>query len=109
MLKHLGEMGSGFDIVSGGELDHLQRIGARGDRIVFSGVGKDRHEIRHALNYRAGERGRSAGILLFNVETEAGVENLVEKAARLVGPGTKPPSETMPVQPAMPAAGPPSQ
>ncbi len=42
ILKHLAEMGSGFDIVSGGELDHLQRIGARGDRIVFSGVGKDR-------------------------------------------------------------------
>src|SRR5258707_5945219 len=71
LLKHLAGLGSGFDIVSGGELDHLQRIGVRGDRIDFSGVGKDRHEIRHALNYRAGERGGSAGILLFNVESEA--------------------------------------
>ena len=64
ILKHLAEMGSGFDIVSGGELHHLRRIGVRGDRIVFSGVGKDRNEIFEALNYRArGQSGR-AGILL---------------------------------------------
>src|ERR1700682_3875246 len=37
ILNHLVRMGSGFDIVSGGELHHLQRIGGRGDRIVFSG------------------------------------------------------------------------
>jgi diaminopimelate decarboxylase len=35
ILKHLAGMGSGFDIVSGGELDHLQRIGVRGERVVF--------------------------------------------------------------------------
>src|SRR6266404_5721829 len=35
ILKHLANLGSGFDIVSGGELHNLQRIGARGDRIVF--------------------------------------------------------------------------
>jgi len=52
ILNHLARMGSGFDIVSGGELEHLRRIGVRGDRIVFSGVGKDRHEIRGALSYR---------------------------------------------------------
>src|SRR5207253_10578222 len=49
ILKHLAEMGSGFDIVSGGELHYLQRIGVRGDRIVFSGVGKDRYEIREEI------------------------------------------------------------
>src|ERR1700686_410689 len=49
ILKHLAKLGSGFDIVSGGELEHLRRIGARGDRIVYSGVGKTREEIREAL------------------------------------------------------------
>ena len=51
ILKHLAKLGSGFDIVSGGELEHLRRIGARGDRIVYSGVGKTREEIRDALQY----------------------------------------------------------
>jgi len=35
ILDHLAKLGSGFDIVSGGELQHLQRIGVRGERIVF--------------------------------------------------------------------------
>src|SRR5882672_5334677 len=35
ILNHLARMGSGFDIVSRGELEHLRRIGVRGDRIVF--------------------------------------------------------------------------
>src|SRR5258707_589830 len=87
ILKHLAEMGSGFDIVSGGELHHLQRIGVRGDHIVFSGVGKDRYEIREALNYRTGGRGGRAGILLFNVESEAELEILVEEAARVARRG----------------------
>ena len=53
ILKLLADLGSGFDIVSGGELEHLRRIGVRGDRIVFSGVGKTREEIRAGLQYRA--------------------------------------------------------
>jgi diaminopimelate decarboxylase len=105
ILKHLAGMGSGFDIVSGGELDHLQRIGVHGERIVFSGVGKDRGEIRKALNYRAGgQRGR-AGILLFNVESEAELEILVEEAARLVARGSKPPAVAIRVNPDVQAGG----
>ncbi len=92
ILNHLAKRGSGFDIVSGGELHLLQRIGVRGDRIVFSGVGKDRHEIREALNYRAGARGARKGILLFNAESEAELDILVEEAARLAGQGGKPPA-----------------
>src|SRR5260370_27093461 len=91
LLKHLAKMGSGFDIVSGGELHYLQRIGVRGDRIVFSGVGKDRYEIREALTYRVRGRGRRAGILLFNAESDAELDILVEDAARLAGPGGKQP------------------
>ncbi len=49
VLEVMARMGSSFDIVSGGELDRLRRIGIPGDRIVFSGVGKTRDEIRDAL------------------------------------------------------------
>src|SRR6266403_3609231 len=80
ILQHLARMGSGFDIVSGGELHYLQRIGVRGDRIVFSGVGKDRHEIREALSYRVRGRMRGrSGILLFNAESEAELDILIEE------------------------------
>src|ERR1700682_2229046 len=91
ILKHLAKLGSGFDIVSGGELEHLRRIGARGDRIVYSGVGKTREEIREALRYpSAGRRGRS-GILLFNVESEEEVDVLLQEAARHIERGGTPP------------------
>jgi diaminopimelate decarboxylase len=105
ILKHLAKLGSGFDIVSGGELHHLQRIGVRGERIVFSGVGKDRHEIREALNYRAGRRSGRAGILLFNAESEAELDILVEEAARLVGRGSNPPAVAIRVNPDVQAGG----
>jgi len=105
ILNHLAKLGSGFDIVSGGELDHLQRIGVRGDRIVFSGVGKDRHEIREALNYRARERGGRTGILLFNAESEAELDILVEEAARLAGRGGKVPAAAIRVNPDVLAGG----
>jgi diaminopimelate decarboxylase len=102
ILKHLAEMGSGFDIVSGGELHHLRRIGVRGDRIVFSGVGKDRYEIREALSYRASGR---TGILLFNVESDAELEIFIEEAARLAGRGGKPPAVAIRVNPDVQAGG----
>ena len=105
ILKHLAEMGSGFDIVSGGELHHLQRIGVRGDRIVFSGVGKDRNEIREALSYRGRGRSGRAGILLFNAESDAELEILIEEAARLAGRGGEPPAAAIRVNPDVQAGG----
>ncbi|HET8926021.1 MAG TPA: diaminopimelate decarboxylase [Candidatus Acidoferrum sp.] len=104
ILKHLARMGSGFDIVSGGELEHLQRIGVRGDRVVFSGVGKDRFEIRQALNYRSGTPG-PAGILLFNAESEAELEILVDESARVVQRGGRRPSVAIRVNPDVLAGG----
>jgi diaminopimelate decarboxylase len=103
ILNHLARLGSGFDIVSGGELHYLQRIGVRGNRIVFSGVGKDRHEIREALNYR-GRDGR-AGILLFNVESEAELEILIEEAVRLAARSGPPPAAAIRVNPDVQAGG----
>jgi len=105
ILKHLAKLGSGFDIVSGGELEHLRRIEARGDRIVYSGVGKTREEIRDALQYPgAGRRGRS-GILLFNVESEAELDVLQQEASRHVERGGAAPGVAVRVNPDILAGG----
>ncbi|MFY9530452.1 MAG: diaminopimelate decarboxylase [Candidatus Acidiferrales bacterium] len=74
VLRALARLGSSFDIVSGGELERLRRIGVAAKRIVFSGVGKTSEEIREALR---------AGILLFNVESEEELGILEWEAARL--------------------------
>ena len=74
ILRLLARLGSGFDIVSGGEFYCLQRAGIPASRVVFSGVGKSREEIREALR---------AGIRLFNAESEAELEVLAGEAARL--------------------------
>jgi diaminopimelate decarboxylase len=61
LLHALAREGSGFDIVSGGELFRALKAGADPRKIVFSGVGKSRDEIEYALE---------ADILMFNVESE---------------------------------------
>ena len=105
ILQALATLGSGFDIVSGGELNLLRHIGVSGDRIVFSGVGKSREEIREALNYRVeGINGRP-GILLFNGESEAELEILAEEAARAVEEGGEPPAVSIRVNPDVQAGG----
>jgi diaminopimelate decarboxylase len=111
LLQHLAKMGSGFDIVSGGELDHLGHLGVRGDRIVFSGVGKTRHEIRDALRYSADRSGkgggvrRGDGILLFNVESEAELEVLLEESERNATRSGKIPAVAIRVNPDVAAGG----
>jgi diaminopimelate decarboxylase len=110
ILSHLAKMGSGFDIVSGGELEHLQHLGVRGDRIVFSGVGKTRQEIRAALQYVPGRAGRhtrptKSGILLFNVESEAELEVLLEESETHARLGGKVPSVAIRVNPDVAAGG----
>ena len=74
ILKLLARAGSHFDIVSAGELHRLRHIGVPGRRIVFSGVGKSKEEIREALQSR---------ILLFNVESESELDLLAAEASRL--------------------------
>lgn len=75
LMRMLGELGCGFDIVSGGELERVRRAapGAFG-KVVFSGVGKQAWEMDAALE---------AGILLFNVESEAELEVLAARAQAL--------------------------
>jgi len=73
VLSAFAKLGASFDIVSGGEMFRLRTVGVPGERIVFSGVGKTREEIREALRAR---------ILLFNVESEEELELLASEAAR---------------------------
>jgi diaminopimelate decarboxylase len=74
LLRHLHGMGVGFDLVSGGELNRVLVAGADPRRIVFSGVGKTREEMRAALDI---------DVLMFNVESQAEVDLLAEVAAGL--------------------------
>jgi diaminopimelate decarboxylase len=116
ILKHVAESGNGFDIVSGGELERLRSIGVRGDRIVFSGVGKTREEIREALRYRSpatakrSRRSRTgtadkSGILLFNVESEAELEVLLDESSRRVSLGGPAAAVSIRVNPDVQAGG----
>jgi diaminopimelate decarboxylase len=82
ILKMLADLGSGFDVVSGGELEHLAHLGVPSDKIVFSGVGKTREEIRMALRYRGRRKDSMRGILLFNIESEAELGVLLEESGK---------------------------
>lgn len=74
VLKTLAELGAGADVVSGGELKRALAAGIPGNKIVFSGVGKTKTEIRAALE---------AGIYQFNVESEPELLALDEVAAAM--------------------------
>jgi diaminopimelate decarboxylase len=74
VLNVLARLGSGFDIVSGGELQRVLQAGGEAKRIVFSGVGKQAGEIEAAL---------AANILCFNVESEQELDRINEIAAAM--------------------------
>lgn len=76
VLKLLGDLGAGMDIVSAGEYARAKAAGVPGSRIVFSGVGKTAGEMRMALE---------GGIRQFNVESEPELELLSQVAASLGG------------------------
>ncbi|WP_018000030.1 diaminopimelate decarboxylase [Paracoccus sp. N5] len=74
VLKLLGDLGAGMDIVSAGEYARARAAGVPGSRIVFSGVGKTAAEMRMALE---------GGIRQFNVESEPELELLSQVASSL--------------------------
>ncbi len=74
ILNVLARMGSGFDIVSGGELERVIQAGGDPGKTVFSGVGKSESDMRQAL---------SAGILCFNVESASELKRLDRIAGEL--------------------------
>lgn len=71
ILQLFARAGCGFDIVSGGELERVLAAGGQAAKVIFSGVGKTRAEMRRALE---------AGIGCFNVESESELEVLSEVA-----------------------------
>jgi diaminopimelate decarboxylase len=73
ILKFMAEAGSGFDVVSGGELYRVLQAGGDASQVVYAGVGKTDTEIIEALD---------AGIGYFNIESEAELENLIRLAAQ---------------------------
>jgi diaminopimelate decarboxylase len=74
ILKVMAEHGSGFDVVSGGELHRVKLAGGDPERTVFAGVGKTNDEIVAGLE---------AGVLMFNVESEGELEAIARVAAAL--------------------------
>jgi len=74
ILKLMKDEGSGFDVVSGGELYRALKVGADPKTCVFAGVGKNDEEITYALEQ---------GILLFNVESEEELANIDRIAGKI--------------------------
>jgi diaminopimelate decarboxylase len=74
VLNVLARLGAGFDIVSRGELERVLAAGGQPSRIVFSGVGKTREDMRRALE---------VGVHCFNVESAVELERLQDMAAEL--------------------------
>ncbi len=72
VLQTFAQAGCGFDIVSGGELERVLACGVPASKVVFSGVGKTRAEMRRALE---------VGVMCFNVESEAELEVLSQVAS----------------------------
>jgi len=94
ILKVMARAGSGFDIVSGGELYRVLKAGGDASKVVYAGVGKTDAEIIEALK---------AGIGYFNIESEQEIENLIRlakqhrrrpKAALRVNPDVDPKTHT---------------
>ena len=74
VLDALARLGSGFDIVSGGELERVLAAGGDPGSVIFSGVGKSREEMRAGLE---------AGVRSFNVESVSELERLADVASGL--------------------------
>lgn len=74
VLNVLARLGAGFDIVSGGELERVLAAGGDAAKVIFSGVGKTREEMRRALE---------VGVHCFNIESTAELERLQQVAAEM--------------------------
>jgi diaminopimelate decarboxylase len=90
ILRFLAEHGSGFDIVSGGELYRVLQAGGNPAKTVYAGVGKTDKEIIEALN---------AGIGYFNIESEAELDNLIRLARQSSATKDRPPKAALRVNP----------
>jgi len=89
ILKFMADEGSGFDIVSGGELFRARQAGADPAKIVYAGVGKTDEEITDALK---------TGIGYFNIESEQELDNLI-RLTKALGSGVPKPKAALRVNP----------
>ena len=76
ILSILARLGSGFDVVSGGELERVRKVGGKMERCVFAGVGKTLDEIELGLRF---------GVKAFHVESEEELEQIASVAGRKKG------------------------
>ena len=76
ILSILARLGSGFDVVSGGELERVRKVGGKMERCVFAGVGKTQDEIELGLRF---------GVKAFHVESEEELEQIASVAGRKKG------------------------
>lgn len=90
ILKFMAQAGSGFDIVSGGELYRVLQAGGDPTKVVYAGVGKTDAEIIEALKARIG---------YFNIESEAELENLIRLSKANGGPRSHAPKAALRVNP----------
>jgi diaminopimelate decarboxylase len=90
ILRFMAEAGSGFDIVSGGELYRVLQAGADPSKTVFAGVGKTDREIVEALQ---------VGIGYFNIESEQELENLIRLTGEHAQAGRPKPKVALRVNP----------
>jgi len=90
ILRFLAEQGSGFDIVSGGELHRVLQACGDMSKVVYAGVGKTDAEIIEALN---------AGIAYFNIESEAELDNLIRLTKQNASAQTNRPKAALRVNP----------
>lgn len=90
ILRFMAEAGSGFDIVSGGELYRVLEAGGDPSKVVYAGVGKTDREIVEALKAQIG---------YFNIESEQELENLIRLADEHVSTGQAKPKVALRVNP----------
>jgi len=90
ILRFMAEAGSGFDIVSGGELYRVLQAGGDPSKVVYAGVGKTDREIIEAIE---------AGIGYFNIESEQELENLIQLARQHGGTRRAKPKVALRVNP----------
>ncbi|MEN6338256.1 MAG: diaminopimelate decarboxylase [Phycisphaerales bacterium] len=90
ILSMMAGLGSGFDIVSGGELYRVQQAGGDPAKVVYAGVGKTDDEIADAIR---------AGIGYFNIESEQELENLIRLVEKHAGKSKTKPKAALRVNP----------
>lgn len=90
ILRLMAGLGSGFDIVSGGELYRVMQAGGDPSKVVYAGVGKTDEEIVEAIR---------AGIGYFNIESEQELENLIRIVERCGGGSASRPKAALRVNP----------